>query len=150
MISTELLRKYPFFAKFDAEQLKNIAMITEQEVFSKGSTLFYENQPATHFFLLMEGSVDLFYQLGEPVKEILVGEVNPGEPFSISAFIEPHILTSTGRTEKGCVVLKMPAIDLNKLCEYDKSLAYLFSKEVAKAAIVRLNSTRVQLAAAWA
>jgi CRP/FNR family cyclic AMP-dependent transcriptional regulator len=150
MISTELLRKYPFFAMFDAEQLKKIAMITEQEEFTKGSTLFYEGQTAKLFFLLMEGSVDLYFQLGEPVKEISVGEVNPGEPFGISAFVEPHILTSTGRTANGCVVLKMQAIDLNKLCEDDISLAYLFMKEVAKAAMVRLNSTRVQLAAAWA
>jgi CRP/FNR family cyclic AMP-dependent transcriptional regulator len=148
MISTELLRKYPFFARFDPAQLKKIAMITEQEKFPKGSILFHEGQPAKNFYLLLDGSVDLYFQISEPVKEISVGEINPGEAFSISALIEPHILTSTGRTANGCTVLKIIANDLKNLFEDDKILAYHFMNEVAKAALNRLNSTRIQLAAA--
>ena len=46
-----------------------------------------------------EVSVDLYFtpraENGSPShEEILVGEINPGEPFGISALIEPHLLTA--------------------------------------------------------
>ena len=152
MISPEVLRRYPLFASLTDEQLKKLAMITEQESIEAGVTVFAEGQEATTFYFLEEGSVDLFYHVGNPEtgisKEVLVYEVNPGEPFSISALIEPHILTATARTPKPCVVLKMAAVDIRNMCQEDPSLSCICLRRVAEATLHRLNATRTLLAAA--
>ncbi len=153
MISTELLRHYPFFGYLDDLRLKSIAMIAEEVALANGETLFYEGKPADALYFLEEGCVDLYYTVSESPslgfqEGIPVGEINPGEAFSISALIEPYILTSTARVSKPSRVIKIDAKALLDLFKTDKRLAYLMTHQAAKAVIERLQTTRIQLAAA--
>lgn len=155
MISPELLRRYPFFGFLNDETLKTIAMHTEEVTFSGGSVILQEGRTAEALYFLLEGSIDLYYTVEEAYhpesgREFRVGEVNPGEPFGISACIEPHILTATARAIKNCRVLTIEAAALLGLCQEDHEFAYNLMKQLAIAAMERLHSTRVQLAAAWA
>jgi CRP-like cAMP-binding protein len=154
MISPELLRHYPFFGLLDDSQLNRIAMLAEERQYQSGAVVFREGKPATALYFLLEGSVDLYYTLGGlkhnvVEKGISVGEINPGEPFGISALIEPHVLTATASVAADSRVIEIDAAALRSLFERDRKLAYLFYHQAAKSAIERLHSTRVQLAAAW-
>ncbi len=154
MISPELFRHYPFFGLLDESQLIKVAMIAEEESIESGTVVFREGETADILYFLLEGDVDLYYTIpgitGYPSERgIPVGEINPGEPFGISALIEPHVLTSTAYVPKAARVIKIDALELRALFEKDRKLAYLFIHQVAKAAIERLHATRVQLAAAW-
>ncbi len=154
MISPESLRRYPFFGGLTQAQLASIAMIATQETYPAGATLFEKGLTADTLYFLEEGSIDLYY----PVKGknpskfpegILISEINPGEPFSISALIEPYILTSTARAAKTSQVIKIESKSLRALFKTDKHMGYLLTQQATKAAIERLDATRVQLAAAW-
>ena len=154
MISPELLRHYPFFGLLDDPQLNKIAMLAEEKRYQRGSIVFREGKPATALYFLLEGSVDLYYTLGGlkhdvVEKGISVGEINPGEPFGISALIEPHLLTSTASVSVDSRAIEIDAAALRSLFEDDRRMAYLFIHQAARSALERLNSTRVQLAAAW-
>jgi CRP-like cAMP-binding protein len=154
MISTELLRHYPFFGSLNDDQLRAIAMIAEEVTLENGETLFQEGQPADALYFLEEGCIDLYYTVVESPslgfqEGIPVGEINPGEAFSISALIEPHILTSTARASKPGRMIKIDAKALLQLFKTDQRLAYLMTQQAAKAVFERLHTTRVQLAAAW-
>ena len=153
MISPELLRRYPFFAQLDDAHQKAIAMITQELTYANREIICKEGQPAAFLCLLVEGSVDLFFTVEEEYrpdlrKEFPVGEINPGEPFAISALIDPYVLTSSARAAAPCRVLKIDAAALRALCEVDCRLGYTLMRHAAKAALERLHSTRVQLAAA--
>jgi CRP-like cAMP-binding protein len=149
MISLELLRRYPFFAGLDEQELKALASISEQVQKPAGEILFEEGQTAVAFYLLLEGSVALSFNSPlEPGAQIHVDEVNPGEPFAISALIPPHVLTHTARTTNACRMIRIDAPALRELCEQDCRVGYTLLRQVAIAAMERLNFTRVQLAAA--
>jgi CRP-like cAMP-binding protein len=155
MISPELLRRYPFFGTLGDEQLRNIAMIADEETHEKGKILLKEKAPADDLFLLIKGSVDLLFTVEEEYhperhKEFPVGEINPGEIFGISALIEPHQYTSTVRTAGPAQVIHINGGALRELCAADPSLACHLFAQVAMLALERLNATRVQLAAALA
>jgi CRP-like cAMP-binding protein len=155
MISPELLRHYPFFRFLNESQLREIAMIAEEESIDSGLVLFHEGQTAAALYFLEEGHIDLYYAAGkinpsDSQKGIPVGEINPGEPFSISAVIEPYILTSTAFVSKPSRLIKIEAKPLRALFNKDLRLAYLLTYQAAKAAKERLFATRIQLAAAWA
>ena len=97
----------------------------------------------------------LYHPVGSPQtadskEEVVVCEINPGEPFSISALIEPHILTSTGRSTGMSRVIRLCVDDLKAAFAQDARLECKMVRLVAEAAMGRLNSTRVQLAAAYA
>jgi CRP-like cAMP-binding protein len=151
MISLELLRRYPFFAGLDEAELKAIAMIAEEVRVPAKTILFEEGQPADALFLLLEGSVDLSFNspLGL-AEQVHIGEVNPGEPFAISALITPHMLKHTARAGTTIHAIKIAASPLCAMCENDARVGYLMMRKVAEGAMERLHFTRIQLAAAQA
>lgn len=156
MISPELLRRYPLFGLMSATQQKAIAMIAEEVSCEDGEIIFREGQPAHAFYLLLEGSVDLYFRLhadthGDSLRDkILVGEINPGEPFGLSALIEPYVLTLTAHASRPSRLLKMDASVLRALCDEDDRMGYVLMRQTAKALAERLLSVRLQLAAARA
>jgi len=155
MISPEILRRYPFFGSLTDAQIRALAMIAEEQAFSKGVVLCEEGKPADAFYLLVDGSISLYYLSEDEFhpktrKEFLVGEINPGEVFAISAFIEPYIYTTTVRVDKTSRVIKFDSTALYELIKNDPRLNCILMQKIAKAMMERLTFVRVQLAAAWA
>jgi CRP-like cAMP-binding protein len=149
MISLELLRRYPFFAGLDEAELRSLAMIAEEVRVPAGTRLFEEGQTADALYLLLEGSVDLSFNspLGE-AEQVHIGEINPGEPFAISALIPPHTLKHTARAGTTIHAIKIAAAPLREICQKNSRVGNVVMRQVAQAAMERLHFTRVLLAAA--
>lgn len=155
MISSELLRRYPFFGFLDNSELTAAAMIAEELVLEGGETLFEIKQPAGALYLLMEGAIELYYIIIDDYdpalhKEFYISDINPGEICGISALIEPYRYTSTARAARLSRLIKLESAGLRAMCEVDSRLAYGLMRQVAKASLERLHATRVQLVAARA
>lgn len=154
MISPELLRQYPFFGILKDGQLKAIAMMAEEVSFEADERFFKKGERADTLYFLLNGGVELYNFAGATASEgdrgVLVGTVNPGEPFAISAVIEPHIFTSTAWTSSPGRAIKIEAAALRDLFGKDRRLAFLMTRQASRAAMERLHATRVQLAAALA
>jgi CRP-like cAMP-binding protein len=155
MISPELLRRYPVFSQLRDQDLKLIAMISEEFKLPAGSKLFEEGDPANYLYLLIEGAVDLSFTSKEEFhpdteKVFPVGEINPGELFGISAVIEPYVYTASQGVSQDSRIIRIDAAGLRTLMSDDASVGYLLMHQIAKSLMERLTYTRVQLAAAWA
>lgn len=155
MISPEKLRRFPFFVGFDDAQLKALAMIAEEHTVEAKATLVDEGKPAQKFFLLVDGSIDLYIkseEANDPAsrRDFAVGEINPGEVFGISTVLEPYIYATTVRSATASQVIEFDGAALRELMQHDKAFAHQLMLQIAQALMSRLNSTRVQLAAAWA
>jgi CRP-like cAMP-binding protein len=154
MVSPELLRRYSFFRSLTEQQLANLAMQSEEIRFDDQQVILEEGETARNLYFLLEGCVDLFYTVEQNFhshkrKEVLVGQINPGEPFGISTIIEPHIFTSTARSCGISRLLRLKSDGLDKLFIDDPELEIFMLRNMARAALERLNTARVQLAAAW-
>ena len=155
MISPETLRRYPYFGPFSDDQLREIAMIADEITAKENEVIFEECGPADALYLLMEGSIDLSYKSQEEYhpkasKVFTVGEVNPGEIFSLSSLIEPFVLNATATASEPSKLNKIDAKALRQLLDNDPGMGYAVMQQIAKAMMERLAYTRVQLAAAWA
>jgi CRP-like cAMP-binding protein len=153
MISTELLRRFPFFSFMNDSQLKAIAMIAEEKDYKIEDSIIEANAPASSLYFLIEGSVAYYYIVTtehDPYyrHEYYISDFNPGEIFGISALIEPYIYTGSVRVDKECKLIKIDALALRALCQVDAKLSCGFMYAIAKAAMERLQQTRVQLIAA--
>jgi CRP-like cAMP-binding protein len=154
MISPETLRRFPIFGIFNENQLKQLAMVTNQLSLEKGNILFNQNEKANALYFLVEGNIDLFQIAQEEIrpekkKEYLVGEVNPGELFGISTVIEPNIYTAGAKAHLSSKVLVINGIELRSLMDTDPIFAKSVLHQTSKQLLQRLNSNRIQLAAAW-
>ncbi len=154
MISPELLRRYPFFGHLSQAQLASLAMIGEEVELKDSQVVLEEGKPAHALYFLLGGGIDLYYTVKEDArqkecKEILVCQINVGEPFGISTLIEPNVLTASVRSNGASRVLKFDEKALKEAMKADPGLELVLVREMAKAAIQRLDATRVLLAAAW-
>jgi CRP-like cAMP-binding protein len=153
MISPEVLRRYPFFSFLTPDQLREVAMITEEVSFRKGQILFNTDEKANTCFLLMTGGVELRYVVVDEFdpelrKEFVVGSINPGEFLGISAAVEPNRYTSTAIAIGECQLLRIDGVALKALCSQDPYLNCGLQSMLARTAMERLHATRVRLAAA--
>jgi CRP-like cAMP-binding protein len=150
VISPELLRRYTFFSGTNDDQLKKLAMIGGECEFKAGEIFFKEGDNAEMMYILMTGVVDLFFTVGKenkPRKDYLVEEISSGDPFGISALIEPFVFTSNARASTDCKVIRLDGPALRSLCSEDKELRYALTKQTARIYAERLRSARVQIAA---
>jgi CRP/FNR family transcriptional regulator, cyclic AMP receptor protein len=149
MVSPELLRRHPFFGGLKDDELAAIAMIAEECAFPDGERIFREGERAERLYILTAGNVDLVYEIHRPggVDTSYVGSINTGEPFGISAFVEPYVFTATGQAQGEVKAIAIDAAALRALSEVDCHLGYSVMRQVAIALAERLNFARVQLAA---
>ena len=155
MISPEELRRYPFFSFMTHEQMREVAMITDEMEAAEGETLFHIDDPADACYMIVNGAVDLHYVVideHEPDlrKDFMVGSVNPGELLGVSAVVEPYEYTVSAVAIEDAKLLKTDAEALRELCENDLELAHGLQRQIAKETLAKLHSARVQLAAATA
>ena len=155
MISPELLRRFPFFNFMDDKQLKAVAMIAEEKTYENEEDIVENSSPAKKLFFLVEGNASYYYVVTsehDPYykQEYFISDFNPGEIFGISALIEPYVFTASVRAGKSCHLIEIDASALRALCEVDTLLNCGLMRAVAKAAMERLQHTRVQLIAAKA
>ncbi len=148
MVSPELLRRYPFFGRLSEAHLKAIAMLTDEVFCSEGQMLCEIGQPADALYLLIEGGIELHYIIdrdgSKRRKDFYVGDVNPGEPFGISALIEPYPYTPCARVTQAGRVLKINGSGLRVMCEVDNGIASALMRHIAKNALSLLEGTRTQ------
>jgi CRP-like cAMP-binding protein len=152
MVSPELLRRYPFFALLNDEQLKAVAMISEEKTCPKETLLLKENTPANKLFLLLEGDVDLIFSGGGEgaISNALVGSIAPGEMLGVSSLIEPYTYISSARATAPVKIVEIDGPAVRALMQVDKLLGYALMRNVAAAVLERLKYTQVELAAARA
>ena len=152
MVSPELLRRYPFFAMLDDEQLKDIAMIADEKKYPKDTLLVKENTTATVLSLLLEGDIDLVFSGGGEgaITNALVGSIAPGEVYGVSSLIEPYRYTATARATMPVKVVEINGTALRALIDKDQNLGCVVMRNLAVAVLERLKYTQVELAAARA
>lgn len=149
MISPELLRRFAFFGCLDDAQQKAVAMIAEEATFGKGTVIFGEGERASGLFLLLDGSVEL--SIGpteEPQHRLSVDDVTPGEPFGITAMLPEKTYTSSAQAVTNCHAIRLDAAKLNALVASDWQVGYCVMNRMLSAAMDRVQSAYMQLAAA--
>lgn len=153
MVSSNYLREYNFFDFMGEKDLEAVAAIAEEKVYQPGEVIVETGHSADTFYFLVDGNVAYYHVVTtehDPYykKEYHINDINVGEIFGISALIEPYKYTATLRADEPSRVIEIEASSLRSMCEADLTMCYGLMQAVAKAAIERLQATRIQLIAA--
>jgi len=150
MVSTELLRRYPFFANLSDKELRQLAMISDEKEISAGETLFESGDDAHYLYLLRSGGIDLHYVVSdergmEKTQDFMVGVINPGEVFGISSAVAPYRYTASAVAPVPSKVIATEGSALREMCEEDIHMKALFQERIASTVFRRLHDSRVLL-----
>ena len=136
MVSVELLGTIEAFKGMDRGQLSKLQPNCQEFGFNQGDKLFTEGDSAEHLWIVMDGRVDLRFELpaGRPTsKEHTVSSVNidrkeaVAQTFGWSCFVPPYKMRlsaycAADRTK----ILRISKESLLKLFDEDYKMGYVF------------------------
>ena len=146
MVSPELLRRYPFFADLTNGQLVSLAMIAQTAMYDAGETVFSQDEPATHFFLVVDGRVSLFVEFDSRALRATITDIEKGEVFGWSALVEPYAYTATAECARSSELISFDAFELRCLMKTDAQLDRVLMHRTSEVLASRLHAAYVELA----
>jgi len=114
-VTIDQLRSFPLFDGLSTEQLGELRDNAEVLPFGRDEVLFQEARPANHWWVLLDGSLDLVRHVGN--EDAVLGTMNsPGQWAGGFRAWDPHgVYMATGRGTGVGHVLRLPAERLGDL-----------------------------------
>ncbi len=123
------LPRSEIFKDLRQEAVNEISEIAKEENHDRGALLFAASDPAHHFYILVNGSVQL--SLGqEKTREYIVH--NLGEAFGWSAVVGNHTYTARAQCLVPTTVLKINKLQLEKVFDAHERSGRKFYMSLAK------------------
>jgi CRP-like cAMP-binding protein len=145
MVSSEILRRFPFFASLDHETLCEFAKLGEVVQFGKDQWLFHCNDDAEYFYMIIEGEVELMVPLSSRTLErIRVTRLGAGELFGWSALVDPHIYQLDARCYSKSRIIRMGGVEICAYLAHNPDIGCLLMSRICRVIGDRLNNLRVQ------
>ncbi len=86
MVSPEIIESFLDFENLQENEIMALATLAEEERYGSGAYIFYEGDPATELYLLLEGRVEMMMDTNAAgTQRSMVMTVGPGEIFGWSS-----------------------------------------------------------------
>ncbi len=115
--------------------LRNVMQFTQQDSHPHGTELFHASEPATHFFILINGRIQL--SLGETGRRIHIGDQR-GESFGWAALVGKEIYTASALCLESTDLLRIDVAQFKKLLSRDLDDGFVFYRNLSEALARRL------------
>ena len=159
MISPEVLRRYPFFARLSMDQISTLAKLAKEETVETDHFFFREDEDINNFYLILEGAVAIVFELPErdvkhkisdqferklKTRDVVVSTVGPGDVFAWSALVPPYKATAGAKAVTPCRVIAFECKELIKEFETDCAFGYVMTQKAAQVIGERLRDLRIE------
>ena len=168
MPQKNLLAGFSFFSDVDPDTLETIVNKGEILEFKAEDVIFHVDEPATHFYGLLEGEIDLVLIFKDKVlktdieyeeaiqatmvdeeKEIIVDTVTAGQVFGWASIVGPSKRTVNAECSENSRVIAIPADELNAMFDKDHTLGYTIMKRLSGIIARRLRNRTDKLIETW-
>ena len=134
MINIDFLDKVQIFQGLNREQLTEITIFCEEAEFEAGSRLFKQGEDAAYLWIVMEGQVDLQYEVAGSRSSAAntISAISEAGAFGWSSFTSPNKYRLSGScADKPCKLIKVEREGLRQLFENDPDMGYAVISNVA-------------------
>lgn len=116
------IARLPLFQGLDRKQYEDLAMILVDQVFKRGEDIFYEDDEATGFYVIVSGRIKIF-KLSADGKEQILHIFGPGEPIGEVAVFTGRRFPANAQALEESRVFFFPRQEFINLIRKDPSLA---------------------------
>ena len=126
------------FGGMNRNFVKEIMDVAEKESHQKGHFLFKEGDPATYFYILIQGRIKL--TIGEIGQMVHIVD-HAGEAFGWSSLIDRDVYSASAECAQDTILQKFDRRTLQKVLEHDPANGLIFFKRLAETIGYRLLSS---------
>jgi len=130
-----IIQKADLFRDLSQEAMNEITKVMVEESHEKGSVLFKAGEPASNFYLIVDGTVRL--SIGT-VGEIDYTANRPGEAFGWTGMVDRPAYVATAECVTPCKLVRIQKDRLDTLLAKDPASGMIFFKRLAGAVVQRL------------
>jgi CRP-like cAMP-binding protein len=140
--AARILAGSPFFEPFPPEDIMRLAGWAKFVRHENGAQIFAEGEPATRFWVLASGTVDLSYG-----PTTLHAISHPGYPLGWSSLVEPYAYRATATARGRTSLLMLPREDLERYAREDPRFGVALMRQVIGLIGDRIQAARLRLIA---
>ena len=159
MISPEIIRRYPFFAGLNHDQLVTLAKTGEVLNVAMDHIFFREDDTMEAFYLIIKGSVSIFVSVPDSnvkhgisgqitgdlvTQDVIVSAIGTGDIFGWSALIEPYVASAGAKALTPCYVIAFNTNTLHDIFKEQPEFGYLMSQKAGHVIRGRLRDLRIE------
>jgi CRP-like cAMP-binding protein len=133
MSTAGVLKGHTLFQSLSVDEVEAISRFSSVKTLKKGEAVFREDAPATHVFVLLEGSVQLRLATEKGEYGLVVSKIEEGELFGISPLTGSTRYTASALCAKDAEVLAVEAKPLRELLQQDCMIGFQIMSRVAEA-----------------
>ena len=168
MPEKNLLTSFPFFSDVAPAAMEAIVGKGEIQEFKAEDVIFRVDEPATHFYGLLAGEINLVLVFKDKVlktdieyeeaiqatmvdeeKEIIVDRVSAGQVFGWASIVGPSKRTVNAQCSENSRVIAIPADELKAMFEKDHTLGFTIMKRLSDIIAQRLRNRTDKLIETW-
>ncbi|WFB34743.1 cyclic nucleotide-binding domain-containing protein [Kiritimatiellota bacterium B12222] len=142
--NVQFLKEHPVFQRLSEVYLHQLAEHMEVISVDAGEYLFSEGSTAMNFYIVMEGTVDLYATLSTD-EEQWVQMIDVGELIGWSWLVPPYHWAFSAKTRDGAMLMKFDASAIRELCDRDPAFGYGTMKQICALMLGRLHTIRNQM-----
>lgn len=133
----------------DTGQLSRVAALCRKVSANNGDRIFAENQEAKDLCFLVDGRIDLRFELPQKTtsEDMTILTIESGDTFSWSAFVPPHRYTlSAYCVSGGCIYMRAGREELTDLFDVEPRIGYIFMRNLNRVVGRRIRALQEELA----
>jgi len=144
----EVLRSSQLFEELTEGELDRITMISQEEVYEAGTTIFVEGAISNCLYIVEDGRIvlEMTIRIGPSGRLGAIDVITQGQSFGWSSVMEAGTFTMSARCLERTKVISIDAGGLWRLFEEESHIGYMVMKRLVGVASSRLRSTRDTLA----
>ncbi len=149
MVSLDFMEKCEIFKGLNDDQLTAVQKHCEIKEFQRGDKIFVEGEEASHLCIVMEGDVDLRFDMpGHPTSEKnTISSVTAGRTFEWSSLVPPNkTRLSSYCTSRTCKIVQIDRKELVRLFEKDTKTGYILMLNLAVLVGARFHCLQDEIA----
>jgi CRP-like cAMP-binding protein len=128
-----MLKGHDLFRTLTVEQEDRVSGFSSLKKFQRGETVYKQDAPATHIFMLIKGLVQLRLPAESAEFSMIVSKVEPDYLFGLAPLMSGQRYTVTAQCVQDCEVLAIEAKPLQAILEENPFVGYLVMTAVARA-----------------
>ncbi len=131
MALNRTIKGHDLFAMLTPEQMNKLSDVSAVKVCRTGEIVFDYNQPATHVYMLMSGTVQLRLPAEQQEISFLVSNIQKGELFGLSPLLESPRYTSMAICLSEAELLSIDGLPFRELLKNNCMVGYTIMNRVA-------------------
>ena len=133
------------FSRLSEPQLERVLAISREQKIQKDQWLFREDQEAEHFYLILEGAIELLTVVDEHIEIPIAMVRTKNGCIGVGALVPPFRYSLSARAAQDSDLLVFRRADLETLKQDDPGLVCIIMNNLAQKLLARLKESRQEL-----